>query len=86
MIYGFLGAGIVAIAGYLTGVLLFVLVLSSAGFAVSSSNNTITTMLINFLAGAGNLPLVFAFGGATVGFAGGFLYSHEKDSVPVKPS
>jgi len=85
-LYGFLGAGILGIAGYLTGVLLYVLVLSSAGFAVTSSNTTITTMLINFLGGAGNLVLMFAFGGATVGFAGGFLYSHEKDNAPVKPS
>jgi len=67
-------------------VLLYVLVLSSAGFAVASSNTTIANMLINFLGGAGNLVLMFAFGGATVGFAGGFLYSHEKDNSPVKPS
>jgi len=84
--YGFLGAVIFAIGGYFTGLALYIIVLSSSVYLPVAANSAVSTALTSFVVGGGTLPLLFGFAGAVGGFFGGFIYSHERDSVPVKPS
>ena len=86
VIYGFLGAAIFGLGGFLAGVALYVMALSGAGFSVAAGNSPLTTLLVNLISGLGSLPLMFTFGGAALGFFAGFIYSHEKDNAPQKPS
>ena len=67
------GAAVGAIAGYLLGIELYMIMLASSAFAPSSS--PVVTAATN----AGVFPMIFALLLGTLGFFGGY-YTSAKDS------
>ena len=71
--YGGAGAGIGAIAGYLLGIVLYIVMLSSSAFVIQSGNATSSSHAIITAAGnAGVFPMLFAITLAALGFFAGF--------------
>jgi hypothetical protein len=75
MFFSMAGSAVGAIAGYMFGVFLYVMLLCSSVFTTS-------TNLITLATSAGVWPILFAFFGMFLGFAAGWYISHEKDSTP----
>ena len=74
-LYGAAGAAVGAIAGYLFGIVLYVVVLSSGALAPAGSG------IGALVAQAGVFPLLFAFTLAAMGFFGGY-YISAKGQAP----
>jgi hypothetical protein len=78
MFFSMAGSAVGAIAGYMFGVFLYVMLLCSSVFTTS-------TNLITLATSAGVWPILFAFFGTFLGFAAGWYISHEKDSTTQIP-
>jgi len=83
--YAGAGAMVGGIVGYLFGIALFIILLSSSAFVSTNSMTTpagsaIMTAAIN----AGVFPMLFAIGFAAIGFFGGFYMSMKDEEAEAK--
>ena len=63
-----------------------VILISSSVYVPMVGNTATSTALTNLVLSSGSLPMLFSMVAFTAGFFAGIIYSHEKDSSPVKPS
>ena|SRR5271157_5370099 len=72
--YAMAGAAIGAIAGYLFGLVLYVVTICSSAFTTDTNIATLVTS-------AGVYPLMFSILIAAIGFFAGWYISHDKDQT-----
>ena len=77
--YAGAGAMVGGIVGYLFGISLFIILLSSSAFV--SSNSISAQAIMTAATSAGVFPMLFAIGFAAIGFFGGFYMSMKDDEA-----
>ena len=77
--YGGAGAAIGAIAGYLIGIVLYIVMLSSSAFV--PVNATAATSVTTAAGNAGVFPMLFAITLAALGFFAGFYKASTEPKV-----
>ena len=82
--WGIAGATVGALAGYLLGIVMYIITVSASAF--TPSNSTITTILTTVASGASTFPLLFAMILSALGFFGGYYVSSKEKESNKAPS